>query len=1049
MKKLTGLLLLFITASSTAQKQKPAAPAPADNTDKVLYKNLKYRLIGPFRGGRSAAVAGSYKNKNLFYFGGTGGGVWKTVDGGSNWINISDKYFGGSIGAVAVAPSDETIIYAGEGEETMRGNVSEGLGGIWRSDDGGKSWKNIGLKDTRHIIRIAIHPKNPDIVWIAAMGHLFGPNEERGVFKTIDGGKTWKKVLYVNNQTGCSEVAMEPGNPMTLYAGTWRVIRTPHSMESGGDGSGLWKSTDGGETWKNISAARGLPKGVWGIVGVAVAPSNTDKLYALIENEKGGLFVSNDGGENWTLSCSDNNIRQRAWYYSRVYVDPKNENKVYCPNVGFMFSVDGGKTFKSISTPHGDHHDLWIDPEDPNRMIVADDGGAQVSFDGAANWSTYLNQPTVQVYRLSTDNAFPYRILGGQQDNSAFRIRSRSYGSAITEDDFENAAGGESGFVVADPANPEITYGGSYMGYMARLDHRTNELRMINVWPDDGIGAGADVQKYRFQWNYPIFFSPHNPKRLYAAGNHLFATEDEGRSWTIISPDLTTNDKSRQAASGGPITKDNTGVEYYCTIFTATESEYEKDLLWTGSDDGLIYVSTDGGKNWENVTPKDCPKWMMWNCVEADPFKKGAAYFAGTRYKLDDFTPYIYKTEDYGKTWKRIDNGINTMHFTRAIRADRKRQGLLYAGTEYGMYISYDDGANWKSFQLNLPVLSVTDLALKENDLIVGTQGRSIYILDDLSVIQQAGNDITSKSMHVFSPAPAYRMPGGGRGFGGGGGVIRNAGMNPPNGIVIPFYLKDVTDSTKLNLVVLDKNKKEIKTFSTTSKDNKIEIKEGLNHFIWNMNYPDAERIPEGMILWNGNVNGPKSPPGNYFARFKMGKDSAEVSFTIKGDPNYKATQSEYEEQFDFLITVRDKFSEVIKALQNIKDLRRQMTEFREKWTVDSINKDVIAMMDSIGKKMTEVEEALHQTKAKSSQDVLNYPIRLDDKLSNIYNNAAAGYGALSKQSKEAYAAIGGQIDGQLNKLKNIVEVDIVKLNKMIREKTLPVIGLKKEEKKM
>ena len=1049
MKKLTGLLLLFITASSTAQKQKPAAPAPADNTDKVLYKNLKYRLIGPFRGGRSAAVAGSYKNKNLFYFGGTGGGVWKTMDGGSNWINISDKYFGGSIGAVAVAPSDETIIYAGEGEETMRGNVSEGLGGIWRSDDGGKSWKNIGLKDTRHIIRIAIHPKNPDIVWIAAMGHLFGPNEERGVFKTIDGGKTWKKVLYVNNQTGCSEVAMEPGNPMTLYAGTWRVIRTPHSMESGGDGSGLWKSTDGGETWKNISAARGLPKGVWGIVGVAVAPSNTDKLYALIENEKGGLFVSNDGGENWTLSCSDNNIRQRAWYYSRVYVDPKNENKVYCPNVGFMFSVDGGKTFKSISTPHGDHHDLWIDPEDPNRMIVADDGGAQVSFDGAANWSTYLNQPTVQVYRLSTDNAFPYRILGGQQDNSAFRIRSRSYGSAITEDDFENAAGGESGFVVADPANPEITYGGSYMGYMARLDHGTNELRMINVWPDDGIGAGADVQKYRFQWNYPIFFSPHNPKRLYAAGNHLFATEDEGRSWTIISPDLTTNDKSRQAASGGPITKDNTGVEYYCTIFTATESEYEKDLLWTGSDDGLIYVSTDGGKNWENVTPKDCPKWMMWNCVEADPFKKGAAYFAGTRYKLDDFTPYIYKTEDYGKTWKRIDNGINTMHFTRAIRADRKRQGLLYAGTEYGMYISYDDGANWKSFQLNLPVLSVTDLALKENDLIVGTQGRSIYILDDLSVIQQAGNDITSKSMHVFSPAPAYRMPGGGRGFGGGGGVIRNAGMNPPNGIVIPFYLKDVTDSTKLNLVVLDKNKKEIKTFSTTSKDNKIEIKEGLNHFIWNMNYPDAERIPEGMILWNGNVNGPKSPPGNYFARFKMGKDSAEVSFTIKGDPNYKATQSEYEEQFDFLITVRDKFSEVIKALQNIKDLRRQMTEFREKWTVDSINKDVIAMMDSIGKKMTEVEEALHQTKAKSSQDVLNYPIRLDDKLSNIYGNAAAGYGALSKQSKEAYAAIGGQIDGQLNKLKNIVEVDIARLNKMIREKTLPVIGLKKEEKKM
>lgn len=1046
MRKIFLLLIAFSHfASLSAQKGKTvSAPITEDKKD-VLFKNLNYRLIGPFRGGRSAAVAGSNKNKNTFYFGGVGGGVWKTTDGGSNWMNISDKFFGGSIGSVAVAPSDETIIYAGEGEHTMRGNVSEGISGIWRTDDGGKNWKNLGLKDGRHIIRIVIHPKNPDIVWVAVMGHLFGPNEERGVFKTMDGGKTWKKVLYVNNQTGCSELVMEPGNPMVFYAGTWRVIRTPYSMESGGEGSGLWKSTDGGETWKNISASRGLPKGTWGIVGVAVAPSNTDKIYSLIENEKGGLFVSNDGGENWSLQSSDNNIRQRAWYYTKVYVDPKNENKVYCPNVGFMFSTDGGKTFKSISTPHGDHHDLWIDPEDPNRMVVADDGGAQVSFNGGANWSTYLNQPTVQVYRISTDNAFPYRVLGGQQDNSAFRIRSRSFGSSITGDDFQNAAGGESGYVVADPLNPDITYGGSYMGFLSRLDHKTNEFRLINVWPDDGIGAGADVQKYRFQWNYPIFFSPHNPKRLYAAGNHLFVTENEGRSWEMISPDLTTNDKTRQAASGGPITKDNTGVEYYCTIFTATESEYEKDLIWSGSDDGLIHVSKDGGKNWENVTPKDCPKWMMWNNVEVDPFKKGAAYFVGTRYKLDDFTPYIYKTEDYGKTWKRIDNGINSLHFTRALRADRIRGGLLYAGTEYGMYISYDDGANWKPFQLNLPVLSVTDLAIKENDLIVGTQGRSIYILDDLSVVQQAGNDIASKSLHVFTPYSAYRMSGGGRRS--GVGTDRNAGMNPPNGIVIPFYLKEAGDSAKLSVTLMDKNKKTIKTFSTSSKDNKIEIKDGLNQFVWNLNYPDAERIPEGMIVWNGNVNGPKAIPGNYFAKFKMGKDSAEVPFIIKADPNFKASQAEYEEQFDFLITARDKFSEVIKALQNIKELRKQMAEFKEKWTIDSTIKDVTSMMDSIGKKMTSIEEALHQTKAKSGQDVLNYPIRLDDKLSNIYGNAAAGNGALSKQSKDAYAVIGGQIDVQLNMLKNILETDIVKLNQMIRDRALPVIGLKRDMK--
>ncbi len=1047
MKKLICFFTVFaLTLPSFSQKNKPVPQATGnDNTD-ALFRNLKYRLIGPFRGGRSAAVTGSFKSKNTFYFGGTGGGVWKTTDGGSNWSNISDKYFGGSIGAVSVAPSDETIIYAGEGEETMRGNVSEGMGGLWRSDDGGRSWKNLGLKDTRHIVRIVIHPKNPDIVWVAAMGHLFGPNEERGIYKSTDGGKSWKKVLYVNNQTGCSDLVMEPGNPMVLYAGTWHVIRTPYSMESGGNGSGLWKSTDGGDTWKNISASRGLPKSTWGIVCVTVAPSNTDKLYAVIENEKGGIFMSNDGGDNWSLQSSDNNIRQRAWYYSRVYVDPKNENTIYCPNVNFMRSRDGGKTFQPVNTtPHGDHHDLWIDPEDPNRMIVADDGGAQISFDGANNWSSYLNQPTVQVYRLSTDNAFPYRILGGQQDNSAFRIRSRSYGTAITGDDFQNAAGGESGFVVADPLNPDITYGGSYMGFLARVDHKTNEFRLINVWPDDGIGAGADVQKYRFQWNYPIFYSPNNPKRLYAAGNHLFATENEGRSWEMISPDLTTNDKSKQASSGGPITKDNTGVEYYCTIFTATESEYEKDLLWTGSDDGLINVSKDGGKNWTNVTPKDCPQWIMWNCVECDPFKKGGAYFVGTRYKLDDFTPYIYKTEDYGQTWKRIDNGINPMHFTRCLRADRKRQGLLYAGTEYGMYISYDDGSNWKPFQLNLPVLSVTDLAIKGNDLIVGTQGRSIYILDDLGVVQQANSDIASKNLYVFSPAPAYRMRGFG-GFGGGAGTQRNAGANPPSGIAIPFYVKQFSDSDKLSVVVMDKNRKEIKTFSNTSKDNMIEVKEGLNQFVWNMNYPDAEKIPEGLILWNGNVNGPKASPGNYYARFKMGKDSAEVSFTILADPNYKATQAEYDEQFNFLVSARDKFSEVLKALQNIKSLRSQMNDYKDKWAGDSV-KNITAMMDSIDKKMTRVEEALHQTKAKSGQDVLNYPIRLDDKLSNIYHNGEAGNGTLSQQVKDSYQNISSQIDVQLTTLKNILATDVVQLNQAIRDKALPVVGLKKDKK--
>lgn len=1029
---------LTISALAFTQKQKNNSAPKAANTDSVLYSQLKYRLIGPFRGGRSAAVTGSYKNKNTFFFGATGGGVFKTTDAGSNWKNISDKFFGGSIGAVAIAPSSENIMYVGEGENTMRGNVSEGLGGMWRSDDGGRTWKNLGLKDTRHIIRIVIHPTNPDVVLVAAIGHLFGPNNERGIYKTVDGGKTWKQVLFVNNQTGCSDLVMENGNPNVLYAGMWRVIRRPHSMESGGEGSGLYKSNDGGETWENISAKKGFPKGNWGIVGVAIAPSNTEKIYALIENEKGGLFMSNDGGETFTNVCTDNNIRQRAWYYTKVFVDPKNENTVYCPNVNFMKSVDGGKTFKSIPTPHGDHHDLWIDPENPQRMIVADDGGAQVSFDGGSSWSTYHNQPTVQVYRLSTDNAFPYRILGGQQDNSAFRIRSRSYGNSIGESDFEEAAGGESGYVVADPLNPDITYGGSYMGYMARVDHKTGENRLINVWPDDGIGAGADVQQYRFQWNYPIFFSPHNPKKLYAAGNHLFVTENEGKSWEKISPDLTTNDKTKQAPSGGMITKDNTGVEYYCTIFTATESEYEKDLLWTGSDDGLINVSRDGGKTWENVTPKNIPAQIMWNCVEVDPFKKGAAYFVGTRYKLDDFAPYIYKTEDYGKTWKKIDNGINQLHFTRALRADKKRAGLLYAGTEYGMYISYNDGETWSSFQLNLPVVPITDLAIKNNDLIVGTQGRSIYILDDVSVLQQKNDDLANKNLHVFSPAPAYRMIG----VSSFGRSNPNAGTNPANGISIPMFIKDVNDSSKYSISIYTNKNELIKTFTKDSKTDKLELNKGMNNFVWDMNYPAAEKIPEGYIVWNGNLPAPKAAPGNYTAKVKVDKDSSTINFTILAEPQYPISQAEYEQQLATQIMIRDKFSEVIKQLTKIKDLRNNLNAYKELLGNDG-PKDVKQLADSIIKKITTIEEALHQTKAKSGQDVLNFPIRLDDKLSGLYDQANAGRGAPNKQVLEVFQVLGSQVDAQVAAFKNVLANELESLNRIIHDKRLPVIGVK------
>ena len=614
----------------------------------------------------------------------------------------------------------------------------------------------------------------------------------------------------------------------------------------------------------------------------------------------------------------------------------------------------------------------------------------------------------------------------------------------FSERDWEGNAGAESGYVVADPLNPDVVYGGNYGGYLSRLDHKTGENRAINVWPDNPMGAGADVLKYRFQWNFPFFFSPHNPKRLYAGGNHLFVTENEGQSWETISPDLTTNDKSKQASSGGPITKDNTSVEYYCTIFTGTESPLEKDLLWIGSDDGVLSMSKNGGKNWENVTPPAAGKWMMWNCIETDPFKKGTVYVVGTKYKSDDFTPYLFKSEDYGKTWTTITNGIDKMHFTRALRADHKRPGLLYAGTEYGLYISYDYGSNWKPFQLNLPIVPITDLTIKENDLIVATQGRAFWVLDDLTVLQEKDNAGIAKNLHVFTVNDAYRSEGGGRRRrSAGGGAVQNIGENPLSGAVFNYHLRNTNDSSRVSISIFDKQSKLIKTFSTKSKEaaNKLEINEGLNQFAWDQNYPEGERS-DGMILWNGGVGAVKAAPGKYSARFRYGKDSVDVPFVIKNNPNYKATEADYDAQVAFLLQVRDKFNEVQKGIKNIRALRTQITDFNAKLDSNG-TKELKQMGDSINKQLTAIEEALYQTKAKSFQDVLNFPIRLNDKLAGLYGVASSGQNAPSKQAIETLADLGGQADVQLAKLKKIMTQDLKSYNKMINEKQVPVIGIK------
>ncbi|HEX5601525.1 MAG TPA: hypothetical protein VFX63_03205, partial [Pyrinomonadaceae bacterium] len=778
---------LFLSAVPVyAQNGTP--PKPPD-----LLKALQYRSIGPYRGGRSAAVTGVPSQPFVFYYGSTGGGVWKTTDGGINWESVSDgSVFGtGSVGAIAVADSDSNTVYVGMGESPIRGNVSHG-DGVYKSNDAGKTWKRVGLEDTRQIPRIRVHPKNPDLVYVAALGHVWGPNEQRGVFRSKDGGKTWEKILSRGNKAGAIDLILDPTNPNILYAGFWEVYRKPWTLESGGPGGGIFKSTDGGDTWNELTRNPGLPKGTVGKIGIAVSPANPDRVWAIVEAEDGGVFRSENGGGTWAKVNEERRLRQRAWYYTRIYADPKNADTVYILNTGFYRSNDGGRTYTGIGVPHGDNHDLWIAPDDPNRMIESNDGGSNVSYNGGRSW-TEQDQPTAQFYRVALDNDFPYNVYGAQQDNSTVRIASRTTEGGIGTSDWYDVGGGESGWIAPSPKDSNIVFAGSYGGLTTRYDKRTGQLRDINPYPNNPMGSGADVLKYRFQWNFPLVFSPHDQNKLYVAANVLFMSMDEGGSWQIISPDLTRNDKSKQASSGGPITKDNTSIEYYGTIFTVMESPVQAGTIWAGSDDGLVHVSRDGGKNWSNVTPpKDImPEWIQINSIDASPYDPGTAYVAATMYKWDDNKPYLYRTSDYGKTWKKITNGIPDTTFTRVIREDPNKRGLLYAGTETGMYVSFDNGEHWQSMQLNLPIVPITDLAIqkREKELVVATQGRAFWILDDLPVLHEmmdTGGLSAVSETRLYKPKESYRIPGGGFPL----GPTATLGRNPANGVVVYYSLK-------------------------------------------------------------------------------------------------------------------------------------------------------------------------------------------------------------------------------------------------------------------
>ncbi len=1019
------VLALLAAAAPLVAQPPPAGPASGPQ----LWRN-----IGPDRGGRSLTVAGSTARPNEYFFGAVGGGVWKTVDGGTTWNPVTDgKIHSSSVGALAVAPSNPDIVYAGMGETELRGNVMQG-DGLYKSTDAGKTWAHIGLEGTQSIARIRVDATNPDLVYVAALGHPYGPSPDRGVFRSQDGGKTWKKILYENDRAGAEDLSIDPRNPKVMYATIWDVFRTPWSLSSGGPASKLMKSTDGGDTWKDITRNPGLPTGIDGKIGVAVS-ADSNRIYAMVENENGGIFRSEDAGATWSKVNDDRNVRQRSFYYTRVTADPKDKDVIYITNVRFYRSADGGKTFKPIRQPHGDNHDLWIDPANPRRMVEANDGGGTVSVDYGETW-TPETFPTAQLYHVATTADIPYQVCGAQQDNTTVCVASKQGRNFHNPAEAQglwmySVGGGESGYIAPDPRDPNFFFAGSQGAMLTRYDRRDGEEQDVQPYPFFFSGQAASTLKERWQWTFPIVFDPLAPNTLYCSSQHLFKTTDNGKSWTIISPDLTLADPKTLGDSGGPITKDQNGPEIYGTIFTIAPSRLEEGTIWTGSDDGLVFLTRDAGKNWANITPPDLPKYSRIGMIDASWSKPGTAYLAANRYQMDDRAPYLFKTSDYGAHWTKIVAGIPADDFLRVVREDRVRPGLLYAGTEHSVYLSDDDGAHWRSLAFNLPDTQVADIEVQKHDLVIATHGRSFYILDDIDWLRQTTPQTAAAPAYLFQPRPA----------------IRNV-----DDAAIDYFLAQ--PAGKVTIELLDPAGKLIQTFTSTlpgkrpAAEDEVQSERrggapkppttsvGINRFTWNLRYPAAYTFP-GMVLWSGATTGPAAVPGTYHVRFTADGVTETHDLEVAKDPRVQVSDADLQKQFDLAWKLRNQLSAADTIVSQIRQIKFQVDD-RLKTTPDPTFK---ATSDNLIAALSAIEETVYQTKNRSDQDPLNFPIRLNNYIGALARSVMSGDAAPTAQAYVVSDELTARLDTEQKAFDQAIAAGLPLLNgTLAQNKQKPIV---------